>query len=133
MKTEVKNSISKFFSKKQIKKEQESKPEEKGPCDESVETSLLKSLKEEPEIDDNIGIPSFSEKGDHDSKSSGSQPPQESAVKCLMKRDYEELLADSKPQTDEIDKQCTSPLRKKGNLKSTSDKQPTLFSYFGKK
>ncbi|XVE78166.1 hypothetical protein DITRI_Ditri13aG0122300 [Diplodiscus trichospermus] len=44
-----KNSISKFFSTREVKKEQESKME-KSLCDESVETKLLKNLKEEPTI-----------------------------------------------------------------------------------
>ncbi|KAL9420010.1 hypothetical protein AB3S75_037723 [Citrus x aurantiifolia] len=48
LKTEGKNPISNFFLKKEIKKEQESKMEEKSSLDESVKTNLPKRMKGEP-------------------------------------------------------------------------------------
>ncbi|XVF32079.1 hypothetical protein REPUB_Repub17cG0051000 [Reevesia pubescens] len=125
LKTQEKNSISKFFSKREVKKEQESNME-KSLCDESVKTILLK---EEPKSTDNEGIPS-TDKGDHDSKSNVPVPSLRDVEKSQTKRDYEEFLADIKPSKDDIE---TSPARKKGNIKGSGDKQPTLFSYFGKK
>ncbi|GAV70752.1 DUF159 domain-containing protein [Cephalotus follicularis] len=132
LKKEEKNSISKFFSAKPIKREPESKPDEKDLCNKSSESNPLKveSLKEEPETE--IRTLCSTEKGEHDSKFSASLLSQESADKCGTKRDYEELLADSKHQADENDVHPTDRTRKKGNLESTGDKQPTLFSYFKK-
>ncbi|KAK9944611.1 hypothetical protein M0R45_010171 [Rubus argutus] len=55
------------------------------------------------------------------------------ASKGQIKRDYDEFSADSKPVTSESDKiSSASPAKKKVNLKSSLDKQRTLFSYFGK-
>lgn len=48
LKTEGKNPISNLFFKKQIKKERESKTEDKSSFDESVETNLPKRMKGEP-------------------------------------------------------------------------------------
>lgn len=48
LKTEGKNPISNFFLKKEIKKEQESKMDEKSSFDESVKTNLPKRMKGEP-------------------------------------------------------------------------------------
>lgn len=85
-------------------------------------TNLPKSLKQEPETEDKTGLPF---PGDHDSKCD------EEATKLPIKRDLEEFSADSKPNTDTVEK--PSPVTKKGKLnKNAGDKQPTLFSYFGK-
>lgn len=85
-------------------------------------TNLPKSLKQEPETEDKTGLPF---PGDHDSKCD------EEATKLPIKRDFEEFSADSKPNTDTVEK--PSPVTKKGKLnKNAGDKQPTLFSYFGK-
>ncbi|XWS76010.1 hypothetical protein CRYUN_Cryun01aG0140900 [Craigia yunnanensis] len=126
LKTQEKNSISKFFSTREIKKEQEPNME-KSLCDESVKTNLLKNLKSEPKSTDAEGLPSSTDRGAYDSKSSIPVP---SPRKSQTKRDYEEFFADKKPSKDEIE---ISPARKKGNIKGGGDKQPTLFSYFGKK
>ncbi|KAJ7961657.1 Embryonic stem cell-specific 5-hydroxymethylcytosine-binding protein [Quillaja saponaria] len=110
LKTEVNNSISDFFSTKGVKR------------GDSNKTDLPENLKEERE----------DEKEDHDPKSIVSTRSQEDAVKCQIKRDYEEFTADSKLAVEKTDQVCTSPLKKKGNLKTSGDKQPTLLSYFGK-
>ncbi|MBA0784410.1 hypothetical protein Gotri_006902 [Gossypium trilobum] len=125
--TQEKNSISKFFSTRKVEKEQESNMEQ-SVCDESVKTNLLNNLKEEPRSTDDR-LASLTDK-DHDLKSNVPVPSLGDVGKSQAKRDYEELLADTKPSKDEIE---TSPARKKGNIKGGGDKQPTLFSYFGKK
>ncbi|XWS31202.1 hypothetical protein CRYUN_Cryun23aG0057400 [Craigia yunnanensis] len=128
LKTQEKNSISKFFSTREIKKEQESNME-KSLCDESVNTNLLKNLKSEPKNTDAEGLHSLSDKEDHDSKSNVPVPSLGDVGKSQKKRDYEEFLDEKKP-SKEIE---ISPAKKKGNIKGGGDKQPTLFSYFGKK
>ncbi|MBA0752850.1 hypothetical protein Gogos_005580 [Gossypium gossypioides] len=127
LKTQEKNSISKFFSTRKVEKEQESNMEQ-SVCDESVKTNLRNNLKEELRSTDDR-LASLTDK-DHDSKSNVPVPSLGDVGKSQAKRDYEELLADTKPSKDEIE---TSPARKKGNIKGGGDKQPTLFSYFGKK
>ncbi|XP_007049611.2 PREDICTED: putative SOS response-associated peptidase YoqW [Theobroma cacao] len=129
LKTQEKNPISKFFSTREVKREQESNME-KSLCDESVQTNLLKNLKEEPNSPEDKEIPSLASKGDNDSKSSVLVPTCEDVRKCQTKRDYEEFSADTKPAKDEIE---VSPARKKGNIKGVAGKQPTLFAYFGKR
>lgn len=132
MKKEEKSTISKFFSRKEIKEEQESNPEE-NKSDKSVMLALQKCVKEELESEDKLEIPSLTKLVGHDLKSSVSTLPYEGETKCRTKRDYEELLADSKPSEDENDKLHSTPARKKANFKRDGDKQPTLLSYFGKK
>ncbi|KAL1091774.1 hypothetical protein V6Z11_D07G180500 [Gossypium hirsutum] len=127
LKTQEKNSISKFLSTRKVEKEQESNMEQ-SVCDESVKTNLLNNLKEEPRSTDDT-LASLTDK-DHDLKSNVPVPSLGDVGKSQVKRDYDELLADTKPSKDEIE---TSPARKKGNIKGGGDKQPTLFSYFGKK
>ncbi|XP_040952487.1 abasic site processing protein YoqW isoform X2 [Gossypium hirsutum] len=127
LKTQEKNSISKFLSTRKVEKEQESNMEQ-SVCDESVKTNLLNNLKEEPRSTDDT-LASLTDK-DHDLKSNVPVPSLGDVGKGQVKRDYDELLADTKPSKDEIE---TSPARKKGNIKGGGDKQPTLFSYFGKK
>ncbi|GLU08037.1 hypothetical protein SLE2022_249660 [Rubroshorea leprosula] len=172
--TEEKNTISRFFSTKGVKKEEDAITEEKSLFHKSVNTNLP-NLKEEPKTEDNEGSPSSAEKKDNDSKSSVSllthevsrkpallkvlkeEPQAEdekissptekkddnsksdvpmliagAPVKCQSKRDYVNFLADEKPAKDGI-ATGKSPAKKKGNLKGNDDKQPTLFSYFGKR
>ncbi|XVF72334.1 hypothetical protein PTKIN_Ptkin12aG0113000 [Pterospermum kingtungense] len=118
LKSQEKNSISKFFSTSEVREKQESNME-KSLCDEA---NLLKKLKSEPKSRNS----SPADEGDHDSKSLGD------VGKSQTKRDYEEFIADKKPSKDENE---VSPAKKKGNIKGEGggDKQPTLFSYFGKK
>ena len=90
-----------------------------------------KSFKKEPDTEDSKALSFFTGKGDQDSTSSVVHS-QDGPAKCQLKRDYEEFNADSEKNTDETSKLCSTPARKKGNPKDCSDKQPTLFSYFGK-
>ncbi|KAJ0112521.1 hypothetical protein Patl1_01491 [Pistacia atlantica] len=101
--------------------------------DRSAETIPSKSLKEALVTADDIGIQASSAKAEHDLKSLVSILPNEGTKKCKTKRDYEQFLADSKPPIGRTDKLGVSPVKRKGNLKDGDDKQPTLFSYFGKK
>lgn len=89
------------------------------PQDESTRfTNLSQSLKQEPETEGKTGSPF---QGDHDSKCNV-----EEATKLPVKRGFEEFPPDSKLAK-------SSPVPKKGKLdKNSGDKQPTLFSYFGK-
>ncbi|KAI4356310.1 hypothetical protein L6164_000342 [Bauhinia variegata] len=111
LKTEGNTSISKFFSKKGAEKE-DSKPEQKTPCQGSAMAEQPKTEKE----DGNELKPGDSIRSDED------------AFKRQIKRDYEEFLADTKPTLDNTDH-----VKKKERAKSADDKQPTLFSYFGKR
>ncbi|XP_022758778.1 uncharacterized protein LOC111305469 [Durio zibethinus] len=116
LKTQEKNSISKFFSTREVKKEQESNME-KILCNESVKTNLLKNPKEEPNSTDDEGNTSSTDKRDYDSKSSVPVPSLGDVEKSQTKRDYEEFLADTKPSKDEIE---TSPARKKQSIHSST-------------
>jgi hypothetical protein len=132
LKAEVNNPISKFFSTKRTKRE-ELNLEVENSCAESFETFKTdpsKSMKKELNTEGNTPILSFTE-GDQGSKSTIIHS-QDSTAKCQMKWDNGEFQADSEPITDETIKLCSTPARKKRNLKSASDKQPTLFSYYGK-
>ncbi|KAM5562952.1 hypothetical protein ABKV19_017908 [Rosa sericea] len=132
LKTEGTNSITKFFSTKGTKKE-ELNPNDTSSHDSSVKTHFPESIKKEPEYTEDRVQPSLTVKCEEDSKSSVSTFSQEEGSKGQMKRDYEEFLADSKPVLNKADKiSSASPAKKKVNLKTSQDKQPTLFSYFGK-
>lgn len=91
----------------------------------SAGTNLSKSLKEEPLSTDHIGAQLLSEV-EYDSKPRVSLLPNDGTTKCQTKRDYEQFLADSKPPIG-------SPIKRKGVRADVGDKQPTLFSYYGKK
>lgn len=131
LKTLEKNSISKFFSTREVKKEQESNTE-RSLCDESVKTNLPMKLKSEPNSTDGEGLTSSTDEGDHDTESNVPFPSLGDVGKRQTKRDFKDFLADKKPPKDEIE---ASPAKKKGIIKGAGggDKQPTLFSYFGKK
>lgn len=128
LKVEEKGTISKFFSRKEFK--EESNPEE------STSGKSLKlepkSVKEENESEEKLETPCSSKTVDCDLKSELETFSHEGDTKCKTKRDREELVG-SKLKTDEIVKPRVSPAKKKANLKSVDDKQPTLLSYFGKK
>ncbi|GMI73479.1 hypothetical protein like AT2G26470 [Hibiscus trionum] len=128
LKTQENNLISKFFSTREVKKEQESNMDQ-SLCSESVKTNSPKNVKKEPKSTDDE-LPSSTDKVYHDSKSNVPAPSFGDVEKSQTKREYEEFLAGTKPSKEEIE---VSPARKKGNIKSGGDKQPTLFSYFGKK
>lgn len=128
LKREGKGSISKFFTRKEFK--EESNPEE------ITHGKSLKlepnSVKEEYESDGKLETPRSAKTVDYDLKSEPETFSHEGESKCRTKRGHEELV-DSKMKTDEIVKPRSSPAKKKANLKSVDDKQPTLLSYFGKK
>lgn len=65
-------------------------------------------------------------------KSSGSSHSQ-NVTKFPIKREYEAFSADSKPFIANDDQVSAYPAKKKEKAKTADDKQPTLFSYFGKK
>ncbi|KAB1221903.1 hypothetical protein CJ030_MR2G026719 [Morella rubra] len=141
-KAEKNKPISKFFTEKQTKKErqstsedknseQESASEEKNSTAESLKNDPPESLKREPNTEDNVARSSFNEKGAQDSKSTVVHPEYGKA-KSAIKRDYEEFKADSEAPTDEFVQRCSTPARKKGNLKRASDGQSTLLSYYNK-
>ncbi|XP_058005912.1 uncharacterized protein LOC110651059 isoform X2 [Hevea brasiliensis] len=135
-KTEDQSTISKFFSRKEIKREQESNLQE-GTCDKAVDIDLRESVKEEHGSIDKLEIPSLTEKLDDNIKSNVSIIPCEDKdeTKCKTKRNHEEPLADS--NTVKREELQRSPARKKANIKSgvggDRDKQPTLLSYFSKR
>ncbi|KAL6271099.1 hypothetical protein ACE6H2_028010 [Prunus campanulata] len=131
LKTEGNNSITKFFMSKGTKKE-ELNPKDTSFYDSSVKNDLPKRVKEEPESEEKTEQPASAEKCENDSKCSVSTLSQEGASKGQTKRDYEEFSADSKPVAYETSEISASPAKKKVNLKSSLDKQPTLFSYFEK-
>ncbi|KAL6209030.1 hypothetical protein ACLB2K_019973 [Fragaria x ananassa] len=130
LKTDSTKSITKFFSTMGTKKE-EINPKDAGLHDSSVKTEFPESVNEEPETKEERVKPSSTVKCE-DSKGSFSTLSQEDASKAQTKRDYEEFLADSKPVLNESDKKSGASPAKKVNLKTSHDKQPTLFSYFGK-
>ncbi|XP_037496066.1 abasic site processing protein YoqW isoform X2 [Jatropha curcas] len=129
LKTEDKGTISKFFSRKEIKSEQESNLQG-STCEKSADVNTPKRVKEEDVIADKLDIPSLV---NNDSRSSVCTITKEDGTKYKTKRDYEETLNDSKLGLDKDEKPPQSPARKKVNLKIDGDKQPTLFSYFSKK
>ncbi|KAG8642017.1 abasic site processing protein YoqW isoform X2 [Manihot esculenta] len=136
LKTEDQSTISKFFSKKETKREQEPNLQE-STCDKAVNVNLQKSVKDEHGSGDKLEVPSSTQKLDDHIKSNVPIVVCEDKdeTKRKPKRDYEEHLADS--NTVKNDKMQLSPSRKKTNLKSgtggDSDKQPTLLSYFNKR
>lgn len=121
LKAEGNTSISKFFSRKGAESE-DIKPEQKISGYESVKTELPKDLSEEVKT----------EEGENDLKSSGC-PHSQDATKVPIKRDYEAFSADSKPVLGNNDQVRANPVKKKEKGKNADDKQPTLFSYFGKR
>ena len=128
LKREGKGSISKFFTRKEFK--EESNPEE---ITHGKSLKLEpKSVKEEYESDGKLETPCSAKTVDYDLKSEPETFSHEGESKCRTKRGCEELV-DSKLKTDEVVKPRSSPAKKKANLKSVDDKQPTLLSYFGKK
>lgn len=111
-------------------KKEELNPKDTSFYDSSVKNDLPKSVKEEPEGKEKTEQPASTEKCENDSK--GQTISQEGVSKGQTKRDYEEFSADSKPVAYETSEMSASPAKKKVNPKSSVDKQPTLFSYFGK-
>ncbi|KAI3932901.1 hypothetical protein MKX01_031883 [Papaver californicum] len=130
LKTEEKNLISKFFSKKKPDNEEETNEPIIISPKESNHPEPSGSLKVEPE--ENIDLPSDSKEKRSDKSDSSPLHPEEDK-KCGIKRGYEELESETKPSPNKIVKAKMSPLKKKSNIKTAGDKQPTLLCYFGKK
>lgn len=119
VKTEGNTPISKFFSRK-VAEGEDTKLEHKTLCPESVKTEQTKEdLTEEAKT----------EEGESDMKFSGS-PPSQNVTKLPIKREYEAISSDLKPSLANNDKSSANPAKKK---EKADDKQPTLFSYFGKR
>lgn len=117
--------ISKFFTRKEIKKE-EAKGEEKSSHHDSVETDVHTSFKGEPKVED---CNEFSSPTD---KSDVAKHLDDTTGQGQVKRDYKDFLTDSDQGTYQTNVTQTSPLKKKREVKSNEDKQPTLFAYFTK-
>jgi len=131
LKTEETKPISQFFLKKGVDSEQGSNLGSMH--GDFIKNNQPKSLKEEPRTQDSPDHPSITDEGNNESKPNISTLPNEGAGNFPIKRDYEELSADTKPASGEAEKPRTSPVRKKKNLGAADDKQPTLFSFFGKR
>lgn len=121
VKAEGNTPISAFFSRKGAEVE-DTKPDHKILCREFVKTEHTKDQSEGAKT----------EEGDDDLKSSGSSHSQ-NVTKFPIKREYEAFSADSKPFIANDDQVSACPAKKKEKAKTADDKQPTLFSYFGKK
>lgn len=121
IKTERNIPISKFFSKKEAEVE-DTKPEHKILSHEPVKTEQTKDVSEEAKT----------EEGDTDLKSSGIFPSQ-NVNRFSIKREYDAISSDSKPSLANNDQVSANPAKKKEKAKTADDKQPTLFSYFGKR
>ncbi|KAK7339065.1 hypothetical protein VNO77_19708 [Canavalia gladiata] len=114
VKAERNTSISMFFSRKGTESE-DTKPEQKISCHELVKTEHTKDLNEGTKTE-----------GDNDKKS-------QNVIKFPIKREYEDFSADSKPVVTNSDQMSANPAKKKEKVNTADDKQPTLFSYFGKR
>ncbi|KAF8006808.1 hypothetical protein BT93_K0962 [Corymbia citriodora subsp. variegata] len=126
LKKEDKNIISKFFTRKEIKKEEEVKGEEKSSHHDSVESDVHTSFKGEPKVEDCNELSSPMD------ESGVAKHLDDATGQGQVKRDYEEFLTDLDQGTYQTDATHTSPLKKKRELKSNEDKQPTLLAYFSK-
>lgn len=131
MKTEETKPISQFFSKKGVDSEQGSKLGSMH--GDLIKNNQPKSLKEEPQTQDSLDHPSVTDEGNDESKPNISTLTNEGAGNLPIKRNYEELSADTKPASGKAEKPQTSPARKKKNVGPADDKQPTLLSFFGKR
>ncbi|KAI3461810.1 hypothetical protein Pfo_018473 [Paulownia fortunei] len=157
VKTEETKSISQFFSKKEVRAQEEPKLEETPIKEEHAEASEPKSVKEEPESQSTLentimkdepvensqqksvkeepqGQDDYhqfiTKKDDSDNTSDISSISPIGATNIIEKRDHAEVSAHAKPFAKETERQHISPVRKRS--KGTNDKQPTLFSYFGR-
>lgn len=152
VKREETRSIAQFFSKKDTHEQQKAKPESNTVKeeqksvknenesqteveiskmkDEPFEASLLENVKEEPKSQGNC-YESTNQNEDNDTKAHIVSLSPKAANDVIVKRDYEEFSADAKQASaKETGKQYSSP---RGKRSKATDKQPTLFSYFGKR
>lgn len=114
-------SISKFFSKKGAEVE-DTEPEHKILSHEPFKTEQTEDLSEEAKT----------EEGNTDFKSSGISPSKK-VTNFAIKREYDAISSDSKPSSANNNQMSANPAKKKEKAKTADDKQPTLFSYFGKR
>lgn len=126
LKAADKNLISKFFAPKKIKEEEEEINLKQGNSPNKSmqvnvpETFLQEAIDTKPLTETNPSLTNLSVEG--------------STSKFKLKREYEEFSADSLTIIKESNKHPKSPAtkKKKKDLKGSGNKQPTLFSYFGK-
>ncbi|GFQ00143.1 putative peptidase ymr114c [Phtheirospermum japonicum] len=134
-------SISQFFSKKNVRAPEEPKHEDIPIKDETVEASKAKGVKKEPESQSTLeSSKTKDEPVEDDSQQKSIKEEAESQDEyhnpgkgnpsVVDKRDYVQFSGDAKPFAKETVQQRTSPVRKRN--KGADDKQPTLFSYFGR-
>lgn len=88
-----------------------------------------KSVKEEPERQDDYNQ-FTTKKNDSDNTSDISSISPKGPPNIIEKRDYAEFSGHAKPFAKETERQHISPVKKRS--KGANDKQPTIFSYFGR-
>ncbi|KAL0417977.1 UNVERIFIED_CONTAM: hypothetical protein Sradi_1211200 [Sesamum radiatum] len=89
-----------------------------------------KSVKEEHDESQDDYHQTTTKKDDGDNTSNISTLSPKRATSSTEKRDYAKFSAHAKPSAKETERQHTTPVKKKS--KGADDKQPTLFSYFGR-
>ncbi|KAL0369908.1 UNVERIFIED_CONTAM: Abasic site processing protein HMCES [Sesamum angustifolium] len=89
-----------------------------------------KSVKEEHDESQDDYHQTTTKKDDGDNTSNISTLSPKRATGSTEKRDYTKFSAHAKPSAKETERQHTTPVKKKS--KGADDKQPTLFSYFGR-
>ncbi|KAL5698525.1 hypothetical protein ACHQM5_029553 [Ranunculus cassubicifolius] len=138
LKSEEKNLISNFFSKKkELGMEQESNPFIKGESLEGGETKTSKYEKSTIDEEEKCGI-----KRDYDQLSSDLKPfsenPKKLSLSPVKKEEKsenssdDELTSEVKPYAENAKKARMSPMNKKGKGKKVGGKQQSLLSFFGK-
>ncbi|KAL3828952.1 hypothetical protein ACJIZ3_017754 [Penstemon smallii] len=156
VKKEETKSISHFFKKKEAHGQKEPKPENTTIKEEPLEASQQENVKDDDESESKLNSTiteeeaveasepesakeeqksqddSNARKGENDIKSENISSSPKGAHDIEVKRDFEEFSADSKPFAKETGTQHSSPVRKRSKG-TTDNKQPTLFSYFGKR
>ncbi|XP_057516027.1 uncharacterized protein LOC130797459 [Amaranthus tricolor] len=127
---EQSNPITKFF-KKGTDVDKESYRKAKSSLQESTKNDLQDDVKEEPEAQVSVKVSPSSEKTITETKSDVSilSPGPDSKVEA--KRDYEKFMLHSMPSPDKLGK-LPQTLPKKSKVKSGTEKQTTLRSYFAK-
>lgn len=123
LKSEEKNLISNFFSKKKDSNEEQLDPKVET-SNEPVEEAPAESLGAEASK-----ISSYFKEESRHSENTVSSLDHCEEQKCGVKRDYDH---DVKPNSDNNEMLRLSPAKKKGSAKNAGDKQQTLLSFFGK-
>ena len=111
--------------------DKESYRKAKSSLQESTKNDLQDDVKEEPEAQVSVKVSPSSEKTITETKSDVSilSPGPDSKVEA--KRDYEKFMLHSMPSPDKLGK-LPQTLPKKSKVKSGTEKQTTLRSYFAK-